>query len=419
MNTTTKAIAGVIILVLISAIALPFIIGGDERKSVPESVEPEPEPEPVVANDTDIPYATQCTCQYKTFYANGRFWVFYANSFAANQLVYKTSTDGTSWSTETVIRAGDYGPLISVFFDGTYVHYASAGTGSYPYESALYYRRGVPNSDGTITWSASEQTVNTNSNQATIPAIAVDSNGYVWIGYREGASGAKTPWVIKSGNNDGTWGTTPSGFPYQLSATEASYWTAVPVPLTGGKMLVAYAHHSDNDYGKQIRMRAWNGSGWLTEVTTTSGIYHSMHHLETAKEDDVHIVFWKLISTNDPMEIVYVKYSYRSNSLGSETTLQGNIPYTETYSEFSVPIISGAPEQLFVFWANYPEQGHIYYRKWNGSSWENIVDWIDESSELFSCDSWTCFYQAYDGYIGVLYETKQSSPYNIKFAYMP
>ena len=381
------------------------IIVGNERKST-------------VVTDTDIPYATQATFQRKTFYANGRFWVFYAA--ADNNIVFRTSTDGLSWSSETVVRVGgSYGPNVSIFFDGTYVHYAANSTGSYPWDSALYYRRGTPNSNGTITWSAVEQTVNTDYDKATNPAIAVDSNGYVWIGYREYVNGERCPFVIKSGNNDGTWGTTPAGFPYQLSATETSYWTAVPVPLTSGKMLVIYAHHLTADYGKQIKMRAWTGSSWLDEVTTTSGIYHSMHHSAVAEGDNVHIVFCKFISAEDPMEIVYVKYSYSSNSLGSETTLQGSIPYTETYSDFSVPIIAGSNGKLYVFWANYPSEDHLYYRKWNGSSWESAVDWINESSEMFSSDSWTCFYQAYDGYIGILYETKQSSPYNVKFACMP
>jgi hypothetical protein len=377
---------------------------GDEMKSV--------------VGTSGAVYGTQCSFQRKSFYANGRFWVFYANS--SNNVVYRTSADGLSWSDETVVRAGgDYGPNFSIFFDGTYVHYAANSTGSYPWDSALYYRRGTPNSNGTVTWSAAEQTVHTTYDKASNPAVAVDSNGYAWICYRELVNSSRCPYVIKSGNNDGTWGTTPTGFPYQLSATETSYWAAAPVPLTGGKMLVVYAHHFAGDYGEQVKMRAWSGSSWLDEVTTASGIYHSMHHSEVAEGDEAHIVFWKFTSAEDPLEVVHVKYSYGSNSLGSETTLQGGIPYTETYSNFSVPVIAAASGRLHVFWANYPVQGHIYYRKWNGSSWEGSVDWVDESSELFSCDSWTCFYQAYDGYVGVLYETKQSSPYNMKFACMP
>jgi len=43
--------------------------------------------------------------------------------------------------------------------------------------------------------------------------------------------------MIKIGNNDGTWGTTPSGFPYQLSTTSSTSWKVSIIPLTSGKML--------------------------------------------------------------------------------------------------------------------------------------------------------------------------------------
>jgi hypothetical protein len=355
-------------------------------------------------------YETQGTFQRKCFYAKGRFWVFYAN-FASGNFEYRTSIDGKIWSEATIVRAGEYGPHMSIFFDGTFIHYAYTG-----YATAIYYRRGIPNSDGTIAWSADEQTVNTNSNQASNPAVAVDSNGYAWIGYREGTAGTRTPWIIKSGNNNGTWGTTPNGFPYQLSATQSSYWTCVPVPLTNGKMLVVYAHHFTDDYGYPIEMRAWDGSDWLDVVATISGIYHSMHYSEVAEGDDVHIVFWKYVSNVLPTEVVYVKYSYASNSLSAETCLQDNIPNTTDNSKFATPIISKFADSLIVFWSNYPEQGHIYYTKFVKSMWGSRVNWIDESTELFPVDSWTCFYEAYGGYIGVLYLTKMESPYNIKFA---
>jgi hypothetical protein len=356
------------------------------------------------------PYATQASFQRKAFYANGLFWVFYDN-YPTGYFVYRTSSDGVTWSDPTNVRAGEYGPHMSIFFDGTYVHYAYT-----TYGSALYYRRGTPNSDGTITWSAAEQVVDTNSNLASNPHISVDTNGYVWIGYREGNTGVRTPWVIKSGNNDGTWGTTPPGFPYQLSTTQTSYWTAVPVTLTDGKMLIVYAMHEDAAWGYQVRMRAWNGSAWLTEVLTTSGIFHSMHHSETAQGDDVHIAFLKYTVTD--MSIIHVKYTYSSNSLGSEVSLQDTI--TSGLLASPVIAINADNGDLYIFWMYYPSQNHIYYRKWNGSIWEDRIDWLDETADGLntSADTEVCFYKAYGGYLGLLYMTKTSSPYNVKFGYL-
>jgi hypothetical protein len=81
--------------------------------------------------------------QRKSFFTQGRTWVFWAD---ATNIYYSTSTDGSTWSSTTTVRASGYGYTFSIWFDGTYIHYASANGGSY-----IYYRRGLPNADGTIT----------------------------------------------------------------------------------------------------------------------------------------------------------------------------------------------------------------------------------------------------------------------------
>ncbi|PVX27034.1 MAG: hypothetical protein CW716_04365 [Candidatus Bathyarchaeum sp.] len=380
---------------------------GDEKKSL--------------VGISNAVYGTQCSFQRKAFYANGRFWVFYANS--SSDIVFRTSTDGLSWSAETFVRdGGSYGPNVSVFFDGTYVHYAANSTGSYPWESAIYYRRGQPNSNGTITWSASEQTVTTTYNKASNPHIGVDSDGYVWIGYRDYTNGTCYPYVIKSGNNDGTWGTTPNGFPYQLSGTLRLAWAVSPIPLTNGKMAVVYAAHNSGSYVEPIHVRVWNGSSWETEVKTTSTSYHSMFYSAVAEGDNVHIAFMKFVDSESPLEIMYVKYSYSTNSLGTETSLQSSIPYEDDGTDYCAPVITRdvVRNEVYVFWGFYPTFAHIYYRKWNGLSWETRVDWLDESADGFVGDhTWTGFYESNEGFIGFLYQTKGSSPYNMKFACLP
>ncbi|MEM2147952.1 MAG: hypothetical protein QXJ94_05045 [Candidatus Bathyarchaeia archaeon] len=365
-----------------------------------------------VVGTASNPYQTQASFQRKAFYANGRFWVFYANTATGN-LVYRTSTDGVSWSSENVIRTGDYGPHVSVFFDGTYVHYAATR-----YGTQIYYRRGVPNSDGSIAWSASEQTVSTTYNKASNPHIGVDSDGYVWIGYRELVNSKRCPFIIKSGNNDGTWGTTPSGFPYQLSTVEKDSWAVSPIPLTNGKMAIVFTGHNTGSYGEPIHVKTWDGSQWRSEATTVSGAYHSMFHSAVAEGDDVHIVFMRYSSGN-PLDIVYAKYVYGTNSFGTEVTLQSGIPQKDDGTDYCAPTITRAGSELYVFWGFYPEFAHIYYRRWNGSAWEDRVDWIDETSDGFPPDhTWSSFYTSYNGYIGTLYLTKSASPYNIKFAFL-
>jgi hypothetical protein len=351
-------------------------------------------------------YATLSPFQRKSFYANGLFWVFYSDG---TNMVANYSSDGSTWykCPQNPIRAAAYG-YFSVWFDGTYLHYAYAIGGS------IYYRRGTPNSNGTITWSADEQTVSTQYNKAYHPFVSVDSNGYVWIGYRDQTGSNYYPYVIKSGNNDGTWGTTPSGFPYKLSTTSSTSWKVSVVPLTSGKMLAIYA------YVNTVRARRWDGSAWGSEVATTSAIYAGSYHSAVAQGDDVHLVFLK--STG--YDIIYTKYSYSTNSFGTETTLQAGASITST------PVISidANTNDLYVFAATTTTgtpsgwtANHIYYKKYTASTgqWGNWTDWIDETSEvLTSADQLTCFYKAYGNYIGLVYMTKTASPYNVKFAFL-
>jgi len=349
--------------------------------------------------------ATWYPFQRKSFYANGRFWVFYSDG---TNMVYRTSTDGITWSSATSVKATS-GLYFSVWFDGTYLHYANAAGAS------IYYRRGTPNADGTITWSAVEQTVATTYNKAYYPYVSVDSNGYVWVGYMEYTGTYYYPFVIKSGNNDGTWGTTPSGFPYQLSTTSSSYWRVSVIPLTSGKMLAVYAYNSAT-----VRAQRWDGSAWGSEVATTSAIYVGYVYSAVAQGDDVHLTFIKY----SPNDILYVKYTYATNSFGTETTLVASA------TAYSAPVISidTSTNDLYVFaatkYTGAPSgwtANHIYYIKYTASSgtWGSWTDWIDESTEVLTeSNRLTCFYKAYASKIGLMYTTKTASPYNVKFAFL-
>jgi hypothetical protein len=348
--------------------------------------------------------------QRKAFYVNGRFWVFYSDG---TNIVYRTSTDGLTWTSPIIVKTG-YAYEFSVWFDGTYLHYANA------YGSPIYYRRGIPNSNGTITWSAPEQVVSTTYNIARYPFVSVDSDGYVWIGYMEYTGTNYYPYVIKSGNNDGTWGTTPDGFPHRLSTTSGG-WRVSVIPLILGKIVAFYTY----TYGK-IYAKPWDGSAWGVEEETTSTVYSSDYYSVVAEpgRDWVHLAFH-----SSAHNIIYVKYTYptQSGGFGTETTLQTNVTHLTSpvisignVTDVGVPALLGICD-LYVFWAGSPTANHIYYRKYNlwTETWEPAVDWIDESAEsLTSNDPLTSFYEARDHKIGLAYMTKTSSPYNVKFAYL-
>ncbi len=350
-------------------------------------------------------YATQNPFQRKGFYANGRFWAFWADG---TNMVYATSTDGASWTGKATVRTCTNGHHFSIWFDGTYFHYA------YAYDAAIY-RRGTPNADSSITWSADEQTVSTTYNGACFPYVSVDSNGYVWIGYHEFTGAEYFPYVIKSGNNDGTWGDTPAGFPYRLSAILDGYWRVSIIPLTTGRMLAVYSSETYT-----VRARRWDGSAWGAETATTSLPFYCYCHSAVAEGDNVHLVFLK----SSGYDILYVKYTYSTNNFGSEVTVQAGATST------SVPVLSRDPAtgKLYCFYATKitgapagHTWNHIYYKTSvdGGGTWSAFTDWIDESTDvLLVADCLTCFYQAYGSRIGLVYMTKTASPYNVRFTFL-
>ena len=360
--------------------------------------------DPSVVGTSTSYYATASPSQRKSFYAAGRFWVFY---YDGANMVYHTSTNGLSWSAAITVRAAYWGSSFSIWFDGTYLHYAYGSGGS------IYYRRGTPNADGTITWSAAEQTVSTTYNHVYYPHISVDSNGYVWIGYRDCDGTTHYPYVIKSGYNDGIWGPTPTGFPHQLSTATANCFVST-IPLTSAKMLVVYAYP-----GGTVRVKQWTGSAWGTEVATSSAIQYGQYHSAVAQGDDVHFVFLKY----SPYDILYTKYVYSSNSFGSEVTVKAGA------TVYSAPVLSmDNSNKLYCFWATGTTGSppgatvnHIYYQisTDGGSTWSAMTDWIDESAEVLTREDYlTCFYKQYGSYIGLCYLTKTASPYNVKFDFL-
>jgi len=342
--------------------------------------------------------ATQYVYQRKTFYTNGRFWAFYSNG---TNIVYRTSADGSTWTSETIIGSGDVGLYFATVFDGTYLHYARGSWGT-----TMYYRRGTPNSDGTITWSAAEQTVVTQSEAGFIPSIAVDSGGYAWIGYRKYDGTSYYPSVTKNAKNDGTW-TTASGFPYQLSATANSAWRVLVVPLTSLKMYILYAVGYDT-----IKGRLYDGGMGSGEVATTSNVISGQGLCAVNQGDDVHLVFTKSVS---PYPILHVVRTY-GVGWGSEVTVQSSV----TTSSFPVLSINLGNSDLYCFWAGSPTANHIYYKKRTASDWDaSPTDWIDESTDVLTGnDRLTTFYRDYGSYIGLIYMTKTASPYNVKFAFL-
>jgi hypothetical protein len=138
------------------------------------------------------------------------------------------------------------------------------------------------------------------------------------------------------------------------------------------------------------------------------------------------------LSYNSMMSSAYlekINLGYASGSSGTYLAT-GSIKYIGCIATFKAsyttaatmaPCISAVTGSgdLFVFWAGYPLANHIYYRRYNNTgSWETVVDWQDETSQVLTAnDRLTVMPKFYnDIYTDLEYSTKTSSPYNVKVA---
>ena len=293
------------------------------------------------------------THQVHSFYAAGRYWVFYQDTTPKN-LAYRSSTDALTWNAETTIGTADPTGSSSVWFDGTYGHYIRYDTA----DDDIKYRRFIPNADGSVTYSAAEQTALNGAVNYYEMTVAVDTDGSPWVAY----SSATKIIVTKSSTTDGTWAT-EAGFP-----SIRGDGVGTIIALTGGKVLLVYGVA-----GQTMRSQAWDGAFWSVEKATTTLMIDttSNYWSVVAQDDDAHLTLLER-NTND---VEYERYLYSSNSWGNKTTLGAG---TTT----SAPVICLTNlNDLYVFVEGTPNDDKIYYYKFDYYSgiWGSIVELVDET----------------------------------------
>lgn len=350
---------------------------------------------------TTSEWCLRLSSQHGAFYAAGRYWLFYIDA-TEGDAYYKTSSDGENWSSATLLAdIAHGGATFDVVFDGTYVHYIRNLSFSFPYYRGLAYRRGTPQSDGSISWSAAEQTVYYTTIAEDVQ-LAIDSGGYPWIGHSY--STFRYPSITKSSTNDGTW-STASGFPHYFFFS--SNWWVIPVPQTSGKMycLVYQTEGSEST----IRGYAWNGSTWGSQEVATSsllsngvgdGIFGMLSTV--AIGDDIHLAF---MASNDD-----IKYVKRVGSWGSEETIEGT-----TCDVHRRPVLTKRTNNdLICYWLHNTDKA--YYKKCVSGAWDGSpTELFDETADGFTLEYLLqSYYEELSGNIVLVYQTKTSSPYNIR-----
>lgn len=180
-----------------------------------------------------------------TFYANGRYWLFYAaydeyDSVAnTSPLYYISSTNNVNWTAPTQIGTTptcgvDAAWSIAYERSANRIHYfvvlASAANPAVYGPNGMGYRAGIPQSNGVISWFNPLSTVNAIGNNNTDPQLAIATDGRAWI-FNHSVT------LRRNNNTDGTW-TNATGFPKTSFAGPGGSVYGRLAALAGGRMWV-------------------------------------------------------------------------------------------------------------------------------------------------------------------------------------
>lgn len=408
----------------------------------------------VILDPTVVAYTKSYTTSYysyqrKMFFANGRHFVFFSNDTtfygesdprSIHYLYYTTSIDGlvwinpiqlgtlgSGWDVYGNIGAYGHGFQFSIWFDGTYVHVVKRDTDwdtdppLYSEEGEISYRRGTPNSDGSITWSTPWQIVLAHAMVTLfVPTIAVDKDGYPWIGgvWRYYTIVPPYSWIRviwKCGQNDGTWTShttwnlgSGTGSPPTDPGGQVSYSVA-PIPSnSSANVLVIYTTRLAT-----IKAKLYTGS-MGSEMTVSTGNIQECWQFGAVGLDDKYMVGYTK-QTN-----YYMMADYYNGASWAETTVQ---------SSFDTPDVSmtpalffnytKSPAQVVMLWVDRnATDDYARYKKWTAlSGW-------DSSYSVFCTDGYpvwfhtiNVFYTTYDGIVGLYFIDVRSSLYLV-YSYM-
>ena len=260
----------------------------------------------------------------KTFYADGRYWAFYHEGSSDDYIRWRTSTDGDSWSGEQTvaiyIAAVSIQPNggFSVWFDGTYCHIAY---GDYDSSTENFrYRRGDPQSGGTISWSAAWQTASGGARAYIRDMhIVADSSGYPMIAYWNAMVGGDYAKIVKSSTNDGTW-STAGGYPLEYYLYRSC---ALMVEPNGDEMYFLARLEADEDvlYGKRYNGSTWAGTWTTVEPDAYGAIYNTGTDI-IGDDDGNWYLLWYTYVDSDWRE-VHMRILYDNDTFSSIIDIAG------------------------------------------------------------------------------------------------
>jgi len=336
---------------------------------------------------TATSYSLSFSSQQHIVCAAGRFWVFYW----LGSLFYRSSVDGATWtSAGTVDTEGGFADVFQE--DASTVNIAWSSLD-------IRYRRGTLLNDGSITWAAATQIVNSSWLGVSATEVAIDSSGYPYVVYQDDDPSKFDVYVTKSDTNDGTWSTDAS-YPVLVNSTNRLVWSYSIVALTANKTYIAYCggYAYQSPGAQPFYGLLYNGTSWQAEETITPAtVYSERYHL-LAVGDDVYLLY------SDSFGVTHLKKrTYSTGTWATVATLQ-----IASLQNQHISLVDSSALWLFGQASSY-----VYWQTYNPST--SILSGVDSMQYESMQNLNVLSSEATNNELAYVYETT-ATPVYIKFA---
>lgn len=338
--------------------------------------------DPAIIGTSTSNTALQDPWERSTFYAAGRHWVFYSDG---TDYVWRTSTDGVSWTAVTILHAGASSQQNAIWYNGSKVYFTNN----------TQFAQGTPQNDGSIVWDAPISAIV--GAIAAFPSIAVDSNGYPWSGYNSGAPNYFAM-AVKSTTDNGTF---VQDVPLQLTTTTASagnVWS-IATPISSGSMVFVYGKS-----GAPLQYRRYysDNTSWGVETQLSALNADSFGKLSVIAYGDTVVTAYS--SSAD----IYIITLDANTGLKSEVLLDAGV-------SVSSPALSVDTTNQVIYCFFREDTDTLKYYLYHSGTWSGPVNIGAYAVRDFNIGSNSALNS---GYVELVYEVGAGSPYDIYHTYI-
>jgi hypothetical protein len=308
---------------------------------------------------TNTSYAVRW--QGKTVYAQGRYWIFYVDKVGSYGFNYFTSSiNGLNWTEPEYLKMYQ----IEYLGENLQVLYNSSLNIMWVFSRGVYYRAGIPYSNGTISWLQDSATVAFLVQGQNVDFYAeLDSSGYPWVTYGSGPINANmSTFALRSDRNDGVWNTefnlTINGIDELIPYDNTNN---IIVPLSNRQM---YFFTYGCETGLPIRGKIYNGSALGELETIGYGAYddylpsregYARSHVVDSNDN----IYFAYVNNTHTLKAVKREYAtgWGTESIIQNTVVQGASPSLSLYND-----------KLYLYWIN--SSTSIYYKVFENGVWD-------------------------------------------------